>query len=183
MKISIASDHAGFDLKAFLTEELLTRGYDVHDHGAHELIPEDDYPFYISKVAQDVSTYEESRISGDHTSHTVHGDPHNAEGRDIVGIIIGGTGQGEAMLANKFPHVRAAVVYGGVQTGGSRQLIEQITKLSREHNDANILSLAARFLDKEEALDMVLLWLETSFSEDDRHSRRIQEIEDIEKEN
>lgn len=183
MKISIAADHAGFDLKNFLVEELRDKGFEVHDHGAHELIPEDDYPQYISKVAQDISSYEEARINGDYPTHSVHGEPYDTEGRDIVGIIVGGSGQGEAMVANKFPHVRAAVLYGGIHVGGSSHLIETITKLSREHNDANVLSLGARFLDKEESLAMVLLWLETSFSGDQRHERRLREIEDIEKDN
>lgn len=181
MKISIASDHAGFELKKFLIEELLNSGYDVYDHGAHELVPEDDYPTYISYVAKDISTYEEARIQGHESSHTVHG--LEKGNRHHVGIVIGGSGQGEAIVANKFPHVRAATVYGGRDVGGSRELLEKIVKLSREHNDSNILSLGARFMSQEEALDMVKLWLETDFGGDDRHARRIEEIEEIEKEN
>lgn len=178
MKISIASDHAGFELKKFLIEELLKIGHDVYDHGAHELIPEDDYPTYISYVAKDVSKYEEARINGHETTHTVHG--HEKGDRHHVGIVIGGSGQGEAIVANKFPHIRAATVYGGRAVGGSLQLLEEITKLSREHNDSNILSLGSRFMSEEEALIIVKLWLETDFNQDKRHKRRIEEIEEIE---
>ncbi|MFM2383960.1 MAG: hypothetical protein RIQ72_532 [Candidatus Parcubacteria bacterium] len=180
MKISIASDHAGFELKAFLVEQLREKGYDISDRGAHELNPDDDYPFYISQVAQDVSVYEEARISGNHPTHTVHGHPYVAQGRDVLGIVIGGSGQGEAMVANKFPHIRAATVYGGARSGGSLQLLEEITRLSRLHNDSNILSLGARFMTSEEALSVVLLWLKTEFSDEARHERRIDEIDILE---
>lgn len=95
MKISIASDHAGFELKAYLVERLRTQGYDVFDRGAHELVPGDDYPFYIAQVAQDVSAYEESRIQGYHPSHSAQGHPYTINGRDVVGIVIGGSGQGK----------------------------------------------------------------------------------------
>lgn len=179
MKISIASDHAGFELKAFLVTELGARGFDMYDFGAHEMIAEDDYPIYISRVAKDISRYEQAILEGHQHTHTVHGIV--ATGRDHMGIIIGGSGQGEAIVANKYPHIRAAVVYGGVATGGSRQLIEEITTLSRKHNDANIISLGARFLSNEEALEMVMLWLETDFEGEERHRRRIGQINDIEK--
>lgn len=179
MKISIASDHAGFELKKFLIEELLNMGHDVYDHGAHELIPEDDYPTYISYVARDISKYEESKINGHDTTHTELGEEKGD--RHHVGIVIGGSGQGEAIVANKFPHVRAATVYGGSSAGGSKELIDNIVRLSREHNDSNIISLGARFITKEEALDAVKLWLETDFADDERHIRRIKEIDEIEK--
>lgn len=179
MKISIASDHAGFELKGFLIQELRSKGFDVYDHGAHELVPEDDYPLYIAKVADDISKYEEAKRNGDFDTHDVHGNIKDPA-REHVGIIIGGSGQGEAIAANKFPFVRAAVVYGGVSVGGSLSLIEKITKLSREHNDANIISLGARFLSNEEALTVVKLWLETEFSSDEKYARRINETVDIE---
>jgi len=175
-KISIASDHAGFHLKETLVQVLREKGYDVHDLGAHELIPEDDYPTYISKVAHDISHYEEARVHGHHSSHNSIGEPH----RHHVGIVIGGSGQGEAMVANKYPHVRATVLYGGDHSGGSRELLRKITVLSREHNDANILSIGARFISHDEAIEMVLLWLMTDFKGEERHERRISEIEKIE---
>ncbi len=190
MQISIASDHAGFDMKNTLVAELRRRGHDVHDHGAHELIPDDDYPIYIAKVAADVSQYEESRHNGSLETHTVLGElrgsasgSHNANPGghgDVVGIVIGGSGQGEAMAANKFPFVRAAVVYGGQAVGGSQELVANITRLSRLHNDSNVLSLGARFLSDAEAIRAVDIWLETSFSEDGKYSRRNDEVEGIE---
>lgn len=198
MKISIASDHAGFDLKNFLIAELRSRDFDVYDRGAHELVADDDYPMYISKVADDVSKYEEAHHQIDADVDTsadigiegssdmpsaflTHDSLGNPKER-LVGIVIGGSGQGEAMVANKFPYVRAAVLYGGVSVGGSEKLLHEITTLSRLHNDANVLSLGARFISYQEALQMVLLWLHTGFSEDERHIRRIHEIQDIEKE-
>jgi ribose 5-phosphate isomerase B len=178
MKISIASDHAGFELKAFLVAELGVRGHEVVDHGAHEFSPNDDFPIYIEKVAADVSRYEEAKKNGDQTTHTVHGEPR--QDREVAGIVIGGSGQGEAMAANKLPHVRAVVAYGGQEVGGSLELIEQIVRLSRQHNDSNVLSLGARFMNQAEALRAVELWLETDFLTDDKYARRIEEIEGIE---
>ncbi len=176
MQISIASDHAGFDMKSFLVAELRDQGYEVHDHGAHELVPDDDYPVYIAKVATDVSRYEEGKHSGEISTHTVHGELRDS----IVGIVIGGSGQGEAMAANKFPFVRAVVVYGGQAVGGSMELISNITRLSRLHNDSNVLSLGARFLSNEEAMKAVEIWLQTEFSADEKYTRRNDEVEDIE---
>lgn len=177
-KISIASDHAGFELKNRLVKELRDKGYDVHDHGTHEFSPEDDYPEFVSKVAQDISAYEEARHKGHHSSHDSLGEPH----RHHMGIVIGGSGQGEAMVVNKYPHVRATVLYGGDHTGGSRELLQKITVLSREHNDANILSIGARFISHEEAVEMVFLWLSTDFIGEKRHIRRLAEIEELEAE-
>lgn len=158
MKIFIAADHAGFELKKFLIENLSKSGHELIDCGAHELRDGDDYPLYISKAARDVSEAAMAAQAG------------ALEGSldDIRGIVIGGSGQGEAIVANKFPHVRAALYYGGPK---------DIITLSRQHNDANILSLGARFLSKEDALDAVTLWLDTPFSHDGRHERRIEEIE------
>lgn len=181
MKISIATDHAGFELKNFLVEALRAKGHDVHDHGAHELVPEDDYPTYIGKVAQDISKYEEARWKKQDSTHSTEGREKHTDGLpEHMGIVIGGSGQGEAITANKYPYVRAALVYGGVSAGGSMHLIESIAKLSREHNDANVLSLGARFLTNEEALHIVEIWLATKFIHEERHVRRINEITQIE---
>ena len=164
MKIYIASDHAGFELKQKLIEyvkelaksEISDRtstegfsGYEVKDHGAFEYNKEDDYPDFVVGVAKSVAE-----------------DPENSRG-----IVLGMSGQGEAMVANRFPGVRATVWYGGN---------EEIIKLSREHNDANILSIGARFVSEEEAKKAVDLWLATSFSGDERHARRNKEIDSIE---
>lgn len=145
MKIFIASDHAGFELKKFLTERLLLANYDIRDLGAKEYDPEDDYPDFIKLVAKEVSN----------------------NPSQVKGIIIGGSGQGEAMCANKFYGVRAAVYYGSNM---------DIIKLSREHNDANILSLGARFMSPVDALNAVNIWLKTPFTEEERHKRRINKL-------
>lgn len=147
MTIHFATDHAGYELKnilvQFVRDEL---GYEVVDHGAHELEPGDDYPDYIHEAARAVSH----------------------DGEVTRGIILGHSGQGEAMVANRYAGVRAAVYYG--------QQPEIIT-LSREHNDANILSLGAGFISHEEAKAVTQRWLSTAFSGDERHVRRIQKID------
>lgn len=145
--IYLASDHAGFELKEKLKAYLRELGYEVKDFGAFALDAADDYPDFIALAAQAVSE-----------------DPDNSRA-----IILGGSGQGEAMVANRFSGVRAAVYYGGD---------EKIIALSREHNDANVLSLGARFLTEEEAKRAVKLLLETPFSGEERHARRIKKIED-----
>ena len=145
MKIFIGSDHAGFALKENLKKFLEGLGHEVTDIGAYVLTEDDDYPDFILPVARAVAEDIESR-----------------------GIILGGSGQGEAIAANRVKGARAAVYYGG---NGD------IVKLSREHNDANILSLGARFMDAGEAKAAVKLWLETSFSNDERHIRRIKKLD------
>jgi ribose 5-phosphate isomerase B len=142
MRIYLASDHAGFDLKEKLKVFLAGKGYAVEDCGAYKFDPTDDYPDFIRKAAEAVA-----------------GNP--GENRAIV---LGGTGEGEAMAANRLGGVRAAVYYGGMT---------DMVKLSREHNDANVLSLGARFLTESEAVEAVDLWLATPFSGDERHRRRI----------
>ena len=118
MKIHIANDHAGLELKNIIRDYLIEKGYNVTDHGAHEYDALDDYPDFIFPCALAVS-----------------------EDKNSKGIILGGSGQGEAMAANRVKGVRAAVFYNGP---------DDIIKLSRQHNDANILSLGARFMtDKE----------------------------------
>jgi ribose 5-phosphate isomerase B len=148
MKIFIASDHAGFELKRFLVERLSLAGHEVKDLGAKSFDTEDDYPDFISLVAKEVSR-----------------NPGGAKG-----IVIGGSGQGEAICANKFYGVRAAVYYGGNT---------DIVRLSREHNDANVLSLGARFVSPTDGLNATSLWLATAFSGDERHKRRIQKLYNI----
>ena len=149
LKIVLASDHAGFERKNELLEFLKKEAFDVEDVGALTLEPDDDYPKYMVKAAMRVVE-----------------DPDNTKA-----IIFGMSGQGEAIVANRFPGVRAAVWYGGSL---------DIIKLSREHNDANILSIGAHFVSKEEMINAVKLWLSTFFSNEERHKRRIEEIDSIE---
>jgi len=146
--IYLGTDHAGFELKEEIKKYLQEQGKEIEDLGAFELNPDDDYPDFIRPVAEAVAN-----------------DPERSRG-----IILGGSGQGEAIAANKIKGVRAAVYYGGNLN---------IVKLSRQHNNANILSLGARFLTKEQALEAVKLWLETPF-EGGHHERRVLKIEKLE---
>ncbi len=148
MKIFLASDHAGFKLKEVIKKYLSELSYEVEDLGAHTENQDDDYPEIMSRAAKKVA---------------------ENPGTDKA-IIFGGSGQGEAMVANRFTGVRAVVFYGGAL---------DIITLSREHNNANILSFGARFVGEDEAKEAAKLWLETPFSEDERHIRRIGQIEQI----
>ena len=152
MKIYIGSDHAGYAMKEGLKEFLEDLEHDVEDCGAYTFDPNDDYPDFIEKVAQQVSTEAGKGLQN-----------------KVFGIILGSSGEGEAMDANRFPHVRALEYYGGNL---------EIVKLGREHNDANILSLGARFVPIEEAKQAVEIFIETNFSAEIRHQRRIDKIDD-----
>lgn len=151
MKIYLGSDHAGFELKEKVKIFLADKGHVVIDFGANEFNAEDDYPDFIWKVADNISQ------------------DYNNGDTDSKAIIFGGSGQGEAIIANRFANVRAAVFYGGDK---------EIVKLSREHNDTNVLSIGARFVSENEAKEAIELWLNTEFSGDERHKRRIAKIED-----
>lgn len=145
MKIHLATDHAGLELKEKVKLYLSDLDYEVIDHGAFEYDALDDYPDFIFPCANAVSN-----------------DP---EGR---GIILGGSGQGEAMAANRVKGIRAAVFYNGP---------DEIIKLSRQHNNANILSLGARFMSEEEMYKIIEVWLSTDF-ESGRHQRRIEKLDE-----
>lgn len=144
MKIFLASDHAGFELKEALIPYLKERGYEFEDLGPFTNDPGDDYPDTVLPVALRLT-----------------------EHKDALGIVIGGSGQGEAMACNRIHGVRAAVYYGGNK---------QVLTLSREHNNANVLSLGARLMSQEEAKEAVELWLKTPYSGEERHARRIQKL-------
>jgi len=146
--IYLASDHRGFQLKEKIKQWLTEWGYDFKDMGAFEYNPDDDYPDFVSEAARKV--FEDSENN--------------------KAIVLGGSGQGEAMVANRYKGVRAAVYYGGP---------EGIIKMSREHNDANVLSLGASFLDDETVKKAIKLWLETPFSKEVRHKRRIEKIDKL----
>jgi ribose 5-phosphate isomerase B len=146
----IAADHAGFELKKFLTERLKTQGYDVEDMGAHTLVPGDDYPRIMAPVGLRIA--------------------ERADTDDIRAIVIGGSGNGEAIMCNRFPGVRAAVWYGGSL---------EVIRHSRDDNNSNILSLGARYMTQDEAWQAVQLWLETPFSGEERHERRNELIDAV----
>ena len=145
MKIYLGADHAGFELKEYIKKFLLDKGYQVSDEGAYKYNETDDYPDYMKVVALQVACEPESR-----------------------GIIFGGSGEGEAISANRFKGIRAVVYYGKAL---------EIVKLSREHNDANVLSIGARFVTQTEAEEAILLWLSTAFSNDERHVRRLKKLD------
>ena len=156
MKIYFGTDHAGYELKEklvqFVRDEL---DYEVEDLGAYEYNEEDDYPDLIAPVARRVAN-----------------DPEGA-----LGIVLGGSGQGEAIVANRFPGVRAVVFNSPRECRNPDDPSEIV--LSREHNQANVLSLGARFLEVEEAKQAVRTWLATPAESDLRHLRRLEKIEEV----
>ncbi len=155
MKIFIGTDHAGFGLKEKLVQFLTAQGHEVVDKGAFDYNEGDDYPDFVIPVAREVSK-----------------DPDHS-----MGIILGATGEGEAITANKFPHVRAVVYYGqGLCVVDDEA---DVIVRSRQHNNANVLSLAARYLTEEDMMKSVNLWLSTPFSQGERHIRRLGKIDKI----
>ncbi|MBI2658248.1 ribose-5-phosphate isomerase [Candidatus Woesearchaeota archaeon] len=144
-RIFLGADHAGFELKEHVRKYLQKEGFEVVDKGAFKFDANDDYPDFIVPAAKEVAKNKGSR-----------------------GIVFGGSGQGEAIAANRVKGIRAALYYGSKM---------DIVKLSRTHNDANILSLGARFLTKEQAIEAVKIWINTDFSNEERHIRRIKKID------
>jgi ribose 5-phosphate isomerase B len=147
MKIILATDHAGFELKEKIKIYLKQLGYEVSDEGAFEYQADDDYPDFIRIAAKRVAS-----------------DP------DAKGIIFGGSGVGEAIVANRERGVRAVVYTGGP---------EEIVKLSRYHNNTNVLSFGARFVSEDRAKEITMIWLQADFSGEDRHLRRIYKIDEV----
>ena len=152
MKIAIASDHAGFELKKYFISLLEELGLEVTDFGPLLYDENDDYPDYIKSVGEYISK--------------------NNNSEEYRGIVIGGSGQGENICVNRFMNVRSALIYGN-----DFDLNQSIAKLSREHNDANVISFAARFIEEKEAGEILKIWLSEKFSNDERHVRRISKIE------
>ena len=146
MRVHLGSDHAGFELKQHIAKRLAEIGHEVIDVGPAAFDPEDDYPPYCLHVA----------------ARTV-ADPGS------LGVVIGGSGNGEQITANKVGGTRAALAWS-VATA----------KLAREHNDANIVAIGARMHSPEEATAIVTSFLDTAFSQDERHARRIAQIADYE---
>ena len=144
--IELATDHAGFAHKEAVRAWLREEGFTVHDHGAFQLDPADDFPDFIAPAAAAVSARPERHCA----------------------IIFGASGQGEAILANRFAKVRAAVFYGGP---------DEIVALSREHNDANVLSIGARFVDIDTCKRVIWEWLHTPALADPKYARRNRKLE------
>jgi ribose 5-phosphate isomerase B len=146
MRIHVAADHAGYELKQLLIEGLSVVGHEVIDHGAADYDPEDDYPPFCFSAGE-----------------AVVADPGS------LGIVLGGSGNGEQIAANKVKGVRAVLAWN-VETA----------KLGRSHNDANIIALGARQHGLEEALEIIQAFLDEPFSGEARHRRRIKELSDYE---
>ncbi|MBX4190751.1 RpiB/LacA/LacB family sugar-phosphate isomerase [Candidatus Saccharibacteria bacterium] len=164
MNIALACDHTGFEQLKDLQFFLESQGHNCQNFGPKSLNITDDYPDFIFLAAQAV-----------------------ASGACEKGIILGGSGQGEAMAANRLKGVRCAVYYGPAVVG---RIIDakgrvssspfEIVRLSRQHNDANVLSIAARFVSLADMQNIVKLWLDTPFSGESRHVRRIDKLDRLE---
>jgi ribose 5-phosphate isomerase B len=142
MRIHLGCDHAGFDLKEHLRGHLTAAGHDVVDHGALVYDPDDDYPAFCFAAAR-----------------AVVAEPGS------LGIVIGGSGNGEHIAANKVTGVRAALAWS-----------EETARLAREHNDANVMGLGARMHEPATAVRIVEAFLASSFSNEERHIRRIRQL-------
>lgn len=153
MKIHIATDHAGLEFKDTLAQHLADKGHEVTDHGAYEYDPQDDYPAFIISAAEAV----------------VH---DQQAGEQALGVVFGGSGNGEQIAANKVSGVRAALVWN-----------ESTAQLARQHNDANVISIGARQHSEEEVLHLIDVFIDEPFTGDERHVRRIGQIADYEANN
>lgn len=146
MKIYLGTDHAGFEFKENIKKYLIQERYEVVDCGAYSFDKNDDYPDFISKVGENIEKDPSSR-----------------------GIVLGKSGAGECIVANKFKNVRSFLA-----------LNETNVRLAREHNDANVISIGSEIVSLDKSKDLIKIFLETPFSEDERHIRRINKIKEIE---
>jgi len=151
LRIHIATDHAGMELSAFLVSELTSLGHEVIDHGPKDYDPLDDYPGFCIAAAKSVVKDQQAGI-------------------EALGIVLGGSGNGEQMAANKVAGIRAALIWNS-----------ETAALARDHNNANVAAVGARQHTKAEVLDLVKVFIGTEFSRDERHVRRIGKIEHFEK--
>ncbi len=165
MKVYLATDHAGFELKNKVVEFLKKEGYEVEDCGPETYDKNDDYPDFISKAALKVS-----------------------ENPDDFGIVFGGSGQGEAIVANKFKNVRCALFYGPIIppiatdiSGKESDDPYEMLRLTREHNNSNMLSIGVRFMSASDAMNAIKLFLNSKYSGEERHARRIEKIKKLER--
>ena len=150
MRIHIATDHAGMELSAFLVEQLSLDGHEVIDHGPKVYDALDDYPGFCIAAAQAVVA-------------------DQADGLQALGIVLGGSGNGEQMAANKVKGIRAALIWN-----------DDTAALARDHNDANVAAVGARQHSQEEVLGLVRIFISKDFSNDERHVRRIGKIAQFE---
>lgn len=150
MRIHIATDHAGLELKNKLTTHLQQNGHEVVDHGAYEYNPEDDYPMFIISAATAVASEQN-------------------EDTQVFGVIFGGSGNGEQIAANKVKGVRAALVWN-----------ESTALLARHHNNANIISIGAREHTENEVFHLIDIFIAEPFLNEERHVRRIKQITEYE---
>lgn len=146
MRIHIATDHAGLDLSHFLISELTKAGHEVFDHGPQEYDPLDDYPSFCINAALAVRADEDAGVQA-------------------LGIVLGGSGNGEQIAANKVHGIRAALAWN-----------LDTAKLARQHNDANVIAVGARQHDQAEVLELITAFIAEPFSQDERHVRRIGKI-------
>ena len=146
MRVHIGSDHAGFELKNHLVQHLKAAGHDVVDHGPAVYDAVDDYPPYCLRVGEEVAKDDSS-----------------------LGVVVGGSGNGEQIAANKVKGIRAILAWN-----------TDTARLGREHNNANVISVGARMHSEDEATGFVETFLATDYSDEDRHTRRIDMLSDYE---
>lgn len=150
MHIHIATDHAGLELKDIISAHLTQNGHQVTDHGAYQYDPDDDYPAFIFSAAEAVAKNQQQAI-------------------ETLGVVFGGSGNGEQIAANKVPGIRAALVWN-----------ESTALLARQHNNANVISIGARQHSQAKVLQLIDSFINEPFSQDERHVRRISQIADYE---
>ncbi|MEY4390943.1 MAG: hypothetical protein RLZZ400_686 [Actinomycetota bacterium] len=150
MRIHIATDHAGLDLSRFLVDQLTADGHTVFDHGPKEYDPLDDYPSFCIHAALAVVADQQA-------------------GAEALGIVLGGSGNGEQIAANKVKGIRAALVWN-----------HSTAVLARQHNDANVIAVGARQHEQAEVLELIRAFVAEPFSGDERHARRISKIANYE---
>lgn len=146
MRVHIATDHAGLELSAHLIEHLSAAGYEMVDHGPQSYDAQDDYPAFCINAAAAVVVDQQSQV-------------------DALGIVLGGSGNGEQIAANKVRGIRAALAWN-----------QDTARLAREHNNANVIAVGGRQHSLEEATEIIETFLSTPFSEEERHVRRIGKI-------
>ena len=146
MRIHIATDHAGLELSHFLIRELTKQGHNVFDHGPSSYDPLDDYPSFCINAALAVVADQQAGV-------------------EALGIVLGGSGNGEQIAANKVKGIRAALAWNF-----------DTARLAREHNDANVIAIGARQHSQDEVLQLIQAFIAEPFSQDERHVRRIGKI-------